>query len=87
MLEGNIQKMLAAVILVPALSHWSFPVVVTTKKDGRPRFCVDYRALNQVTLAGCWQLFKSERTFDKLKENMVFRTLDLFAKHWKMKMK
>lgn len=86
-LKENIQKILEAVIPVPDLPHWSFLVLIPTKKDGKPEFCVDYRALNQGTLAGCWQLSKIEETLEKLKENTVFTTLDVFSKYWKMKKK
>lgn len=38
--------MLAARIIRPAPSAWSFPMVIATKKDDNPRFFVDNRALN-----------------------------------------
>lgn len=30
-------------------SEWVSPVVVVSKKNGKPRVCVDYRALNKAT--------------------------------------
>ena len=44
-------KMLGAKIITLTRSAWSFPAVIASKKDGKPRFCVDYRALNRVLKA------------------------------------
>ena len=48
------QKMLKAGIVIPASSEWSSPVVISTKKDGWPRFCVDYRVINRFMRADRW---------------------------------
>lgn len=39
--EAEVQGMLNAGLIAPASSAWSFYVVIATKKDGKPRFCVD----------------------------------------------
>ncbi len=50
----EIDRMLAAVITTPIESSWTSPVVIATKKDRSPRFCVDYRKLNSVMHADRW---------------------------------
>lgn len=49
--KAEIEHMLRAGVIRPISSEWSFPVVIVTKKDGNPRFCVDYRLLNQIMKA------------------------------------
>lgn len=43
----ELDNMLESGIITPASSAWSFTVVISTKKDGIPPFCVDYREFNQ----------------------------------------
>ncbi|KAK7895603.1 hypothetical protein WMY93_020928 [Mugilogobius chulae] len=43
-IEDQVQKMLENGVIEPSTSPWSSPVVLTPRKDGTPRFCVDYRA-------------------------------------------
>ena len=47
----EIDKMQRAGIITPSAAVWSFPVVIATKKDGKPCFCVGYRALHRVIKA------------------------------------
>lgn len=37
----ELQKMSKADVILPVTSEWSSPVVIATKKDEQPRFCVD----------------------------------------------
>ena len=78
----EIDKMLSAGIITPSTSAWSFPVIIATKKDGKPRFCVDYRALNQVMKPDRWPLPKIEEILDDPEGANVFSTLDLFSGYW-----
>ena len=82
----ELDKMLGAGIITPSRSAWSFPVVIASKKDGKPRFCVDYRALNRVMKADRWPLHKIQEIFDDLSGSHFFSTLDLFSGYWQVRM-
>lgn len=75
--------MLKAGIITPSCSTWSSPVVVATRKDGKPRFCVDFRILNQKMKADRLPLPKIEENFDELSAGVFFTTLDLFSGYGK----
>lgn len=54
-------------------------MLIVTKKDGNPRFCVDYRSLNQRMKADRWLLPKFQGLLYYLAGRKVFSTLDLFS--------
>ena len=86
LVRREIDKMLEAGIITPSTSAWSFPVVIASKKDGKPRFCVDYRIMNRRMKADRWPLPKMEEIFDDLEGSNVFSTLDLFSGYWQVRM-
>ena len=47
-------------------SPWSSAVVLVKKKDGTQRFCIDYRALNDVTVKDFYSLLRIDDTLDAL---------------------
>lgn len=49
LVEKVVQDVLEEGMIERSKSPWSFPIVVVDKKDGRHRFCVDFRKLNFIT--------------------------------------
>jgi hypothetical protein len=48
-------------------SPWGAPILFVKNKDGSMRLCVDYRALNEVTIKNKYTLPRIDDLFDQLK--------------------
>ena len=51
--------------------------MLTTKKDGSPRFCVDYRRFKTVMKRDRWPMPGVDEIFDEINGSTVFTTIDL----------
>ena len=60
----------------------SYLVVITHRKDGKPRFCVDFRRLNNVTKRDAYPLPQVDATLDKLRGAKYLSTIDLKNEYW-----
>ena len=79
--------MLKQNIISPSDSPWSAPVVVAKKKDGKFRFCVDYRQLNKVTIKDQFPLPRIDDLLDTFGKAKYFTTLDLTCGYWHVEVK
>jgi hypothetical protein len=61
----------------PSTSPWAAPVLFVENKDGTRRMCIDYRALNEVTIKNKYPLPRIEDLFDQLRGASVFSKIDL----------
>jgi hypothetical protein len=55
-LKEHIKELLEKRFIRPSSSPWGAPMIFVPKKDGTQRFCVDYCALNEVTVKNKYPL-------------------------------
>nr|VZI43825.1 unnamed protein product [Spirometra erinaceieuropaei] len=79
-----LDNMLATGVIRPSHSPWASPVTLVPKKDGKLRFCIDYRRLNAVTTRDSFPLPRIECTLDALAGSQWFSTLDLMSGYWQV---
>ncbi len=69
--------MLQQVVIRPSISPWDATVVMTTKKHGSRRFCLDFHRLNNVTIKNAHLLPRIDDTLEALHGSVWFTTLEL----------
>ena len=84
LVEGAVKNMLGAGIIERSVSPWSFPIVIVSKKDGGHRFCVDFRALNNITKPLAYPLPLIYDILALLGKSTYFSTLDLRSGYWQV---
>jgi hypothetical protein len=76
-LKEHIKELLEKGFIRPSSSPWGAPVIFVPKKDGTQRLCVDYRALNVVTVKNKYPLPRIDDLFNQLCGECVFSKIDL----------
>ncbi len=77
--ETQIRALLAAGLIEPSSSPYGAPILFTDKKDGGLRMCIDYRALNKLTIKNRYPLPRIDDLLDAAQGAKVFSSLDLLS--------
>src|SRR5258705_4021492 len=86
-IEDCVSNMLNQGVIRESQSAWSSPICLVTKKDGTPRFCVDFRKLNATTRVDAYPLPRIDDSLDALAGSRFFSSLDLTAGYWQVEIK
>ena len=73
-------------VVEPSASPWLSPVVLVKKKDGKVRFCIDYRQLNSRTIMDAFPMPRVDELIDDLSGALWFSTLDAKNAYWTVEM-
>lgn len=72
-----IVDMLNQNIIRKSKSPYSSPIILTKKKTGELRLCIDFRCINKIKLKDNFSLPIIEDLIDRLRDNNYFTILDL----------
>ena len=77
--KKQLQEYLLAGYIRPSTSAFGAPVLLVRKKDRSMRMCIDYRALNNITIKNCFPLLCIDDLHDRLSKARYFTKLDLYS--------
>jgi hypothetical protein len=78
-LQKQLKELLSLGLIQPSTSPWGAPVLFVKKKNGSMRMCIDYRALNKVTLRNKYPLPHIDECLERFQGASHFTTLDLVS--------
>jgi hypothetical protein len=86
-LKKQLMELQEAGYIRPSSSPWGASILFVQKKDGSQRMCVDYRALNDVTIKNKYLLPRIDDLFDQMRGARVFSKIDLRSGYHQMKIR
>jgi len=84
-LRKELDELLQGGLVRPSKAPFGAPVLFQKKHDGSLRMCVDYRALNKVTMKNKYPIPLVADLFDQLGGAKYFSKLDLRSGYWQVR--
>lgn len=84
-LKKQLNDLLERGYVRPSKSPYGAPVLFVDKKDGKLRMCIDYRALNKVTIKNNYPLPRIDDLFDRLAGAKYFSRIDLKSGYYQIR--
>ena len=81
-ISQQVGEMLDNKIIRASSSPYSSNILLTNKKDGTKRFCIDFRSLNKNTVKDTYPLPNVEDMIDSFKDCCFFTQVDLASAYW-----
>ena len=82
--KEHLDGLVDAGVTQPSLSEWASPPVLIRKKDGKVRWCIDYRALNDKTVKDAYPLPNITECLDVLGDNQFYSSLDMTSGYYQI---
>lgn len=86
-LKKQLKNLTDSKLIRPSNSPFGSPVLFVKKKSGELRMCIDYRALNNITIKNRYPLPRVDDLLDQLSQAKYFSKLDLTSGYWQMRVK
>lgn len=86
-IRKQIQELLEHGVIKPNCSPCGSPVLLVPKKDGGWRMCIDYRALNKITIKNRYPLPRINGLLDQLQGAHYFTKLDLKSSYHQIRVR
>jgi hypothetical protein len=84
-LKEHIKELLEKGFIHPSSSPWGAPMIFVPKKDSTQRLCMDYHALNEVTVKNKYPLPRIDDLSNQLRGACVFSKIDLRSGYCQLK--